>query len=57
MAKEETKVEVETFVVNQLPQVQTRIATVDGKDVGLITIEEALTEILKIARELKRGLI
>ena len=59
MNKEEEKKEgnVETYVVEQLPQVpQREVITEDNKTtIKLITRDEALTEILNIVREIKRS--
>ena len=53
MAKE-TK---EFLVVPELPQVQTRtVEGSDGKEYELITLTEAVKEILEISRELKKGI-
>lgn len=49
----EEKIEERDFiVVSELPQVQTRIAQGnDNKEYDMITVDEALTEILKNSRE------
>jgi len=63
MAKEEIKeakkeeTVKESVVVAQLPSEPVRDMNYEGKDIHLITIEEALTEILEIARSLKKGLL
>lgn len=54
---EEKESEKEILVVQQLPTQQVTTAKVGDKDYDLVTAEDALTEILKIVRELKKGLI
>jgi hypothetical protein len=52
--KEETK----TIVVEALPtQAYNNVELQDGTKAALLTRDEALTEILDIVRQLKRGLI
>jgi hypothetical protein len=54
MAKEEEK---NWIVVPELPQVPTRtVEGSDGKEYELVTLTEAVKEILEIARELKKGI-
>jgi len=49
---EDKKEEKDFIVVSELPQVQTRIAiSDDNKEINLITINEAITELLKNSRE------
>jgi hypothetical protein len=56
-AKKEDK-SIKTIVVPQLPNVPTNIGRdEDGNDVNLMSMDEALTEILDIARALKKGLL
>lgn len=51
------KTEKEIFVVNELPQVAVRdVKGEDGKDYSLVTLNEAVKEILEISRELKKGI-
>jgi hypothetical protein len=55
--EEKKEVEVNTLVVEQLPQVpQKEVADNDGKIYNLLTRDEALTEILLGIRELRRKL-
>jgi len=50
--------DLKTLVVAQLPtQPTNRVKDDSGVEYGLITIEDAMTEILEIARQLKRGLL
>ncbi len=45
------------IVVNELPSIQTRNATTqEGSEYDLITTNEAIKEILEIARELRKGI-
>lgn len=57
--KEDNKKEIkkEILVVQQLPTQQVTTTKYGDKEYDLITADEALTEILKTVRELKRGLI
>ena len=53
------EVEVPTVVVREIPQIDTRIGYVnDGKDqVNLLTVEEAITEILTNSRLIKAATV
>ena len=56
-AKEKTE-DSKVLVVAQLPtQPTNRVKDESGAEYNLVTIEEALTEILEIARQLKKGLL
>lgn len=53
----EQKSDKETLVVAQLPQqVVTEATTEDGKSYNLVTIEQALTEILNDIRHIKKSI-
>lgn len=55
--KEVVKKETKTIVVNELPTQQLREAVDESNNkVELITVNEALTEILEICRDLKEVL-
>ncbi len=55
MAEEEKQ--KDWIVVPELPQVPTRtVEGSDGKEYELITLTEAVKEILEISRELKKGI-
>lgn len=52
--KEKTEVEEKVMVVPELPQqAYNLVQTDDGKTIKLITIQEALTEILESVRAMK----
>ena len=52
------KPEAKTLVVEQFPtQAMNKVVDEKGNEFNLVTRDEALSEILEIARELKRGLI
>lgn len=56
--KKEEKKEIKTVVVAQLPtQSVTKARDEEGNEFNLITMEEAITEILERVRELKKGLL
>lgn len=51
-------VELKTLVVEQLPtQPMTKAVDEQGNEYNLVTRDEAITEILEIARSLKKGLL
>lgn len=52
--EKEEKEEKKDIVVNELPTIFTREAEYEGKGVTLVTRDEALTEILKTVREIKK---
>ena len=52
-----TEVKVKTLVVTQLPTQNYNKVTEDGVDYNLLTTEQAMTEILDILRQLKKGLL
>jgi len=56
--EEKKEVELPIVVVNQIPQVETRVGFInDGKDqVNLITIEEAMTEIYNEVKAMKKAI-
>ena len=55
--KKDDKV-AKTVVVSQLPQQQVNKALDEnGNEFNLVTIDEALTEILETSRQLKKGLL
>lgn len=57
-AKKESKVIAKTLVVEQYPtQPVNKALDEKGNEFNLITRDEAMTEILEIARELKKGLL
>jgi hypothetical protein len=54
----EEKTEKDWIVVPELPQVPTRtVEGNDGKEYELVTLTEAVKEILEIVREIKKGVI
>lgn len=54
---EDKKAEEKTLVVQELPQTPTRkVKGEDGNIYNLMTIDEAISEILEIIRELKKGI-
>ena len=55
MAEEEKK-QPKILVVKDLPQVQTREVTDGNEEYNCMTVEEAMTEVLEIVRELKKKL-
>lgn len=56
-SKKEEKV-VKTVVVEQLPtQTYSDVVNNKGEEFKLVTRDDALTEILEIARQLKKGLL
>lgn len=56
--KKEKTTETDTVVVTELPTQQIReVIAEDGKKITLISIDEALTEILKNTREIKKALM
>lgn len=56
--KEKEEAKRDFLVVVELPKQQVASATLaDGKEYDLIPVEEALTEMLKTIRELKKGLL
>jgi len=65
MVKEETEIAkkkeekvVKTLVVQQLPTEQIKkVIGDDGIEYNLLTIEEAISEILEVVKQLKKGLI
>lgn len=61
MAEQKPKIDdkqIKTVVVTQLPTQQVSKALDDkGNEFNIVTTEEALTEILEIARALKKGLL
>ncbi len=58
VAKKQDEKNIKTIVVDQLPtQPINRGRDEDGVDIALVTRDEALTEILEIARALKKGLL
>ena len=52
----DTKQEMETLVVSELPKIPTRVASDGEKEYNLITTDEAHTEMLKILRKLEKSL-
>jgi len=54
MAKDEEEKNI--LVVTQLPSQAVRSATIDEKEYNLITVEEALTEMLDSIRHIKKAL-
>ena len=55
--KKSVKTEKKTVVVNQLPTEQIRnVSDKDGNEFELLTIEEAITEILEKIRKLEKVL-
>jgi len=49
--------EKEFVVVSELPQIATRkVQDEEGKEYDLVTLNEAVKEILEISRELKKGI-
>ena len=49
--------EKDWIVVPELPRVETRtVEGSDGKEYNLVTLTEAIKEILEISRELKKGI-
>ena len=56
MTKDETKVEKGILVVSELPTQQIRIGIdKDNKEIMILTVEEALTEILTHVREIRKS--
>jgi len=54
---EKSEKERDWIVVTELPNVPTRVVEgSDGKEYELITLTEAVKEILEIVRELKKGI-
>ena len=54
---EKSEKERDWVVVTELPNVPTRVVEgSDGKEYELITLTEAVKEILEIVRELKKGI-
>lgn len=53
MAEEEKKIDF--LVVPELPQVPTRIYEIDGKPYELVTLTEAVKEILELVREIRKA--
>ena len=49
------KEKIESLVVAQLPNQQVRRAIYDGEEYNLVTIEEAMTEMLRSIREIKQS--
>lgn len=52
--KKEVEIEVKTLVVSELPRVETRTGNIGNESYNLITVDEALTEILELVRETKK---
>jgi len=53
----EKEQEEKLLIVSELPQVPTRIVDgSDGSKYNLVTVTEAIKEILEISRELKKGI-
>ena len=56
--KAEPKKETKTLVVEQFPTQPVNVINAeDGNEYNLITRDEALSEILEIARQMKKGLL
>lgn len=53
--KKTKKSDIEPYVVAQLPQQQLKEGKIDGKEYEFITVEEALTVILKTLKKIEKA--